>query len=196
METPKVKCDYEFCRGITSGCRFSLVNEPSLVDGVKQAVENSVPAKPPQGLNSLKPVEHQRLRFAMAACPNACTMPQIKDIGIIANVTPAAIGPDCNGCGKCESICRERAIIVSNGKAQLVPENCVGCGLCISICPNKAIQSDGLKFRILAGGKMGRHPRWAKQLCVADGSSLTAELERLFGPKAKEPEQTPGNIKT
>lgn len=180
MKPEKISCACEFCRGVTSGCRFSLVNEKSVGDSIKQIVEKSVSAKPSQGLNSLKPVEHRRLQVALAVCPNACTMPQIKDIGIIANIIPCNIGAGCDGCGKCENICREQAIIVRNGKAQLVPQKCVGCGQCVKDCPQRAIESDGLKFRILAGGRMGRHPRWAQQLCVADRSSVAAEVAQLL----------------
>jgi len=93
---------------------------------------------------------------------------------------PTAIGLNCDGCGKCESICREQAVTVCNGKAQLISENCVGCGQCVSLCPQKAIRSDGLKFRILAGGRMGRHPKWAKEICVTDSSSAAAEVGRLL----------------
>lgn len=175
-----MRCDYEFCRSTTTKCRFCLVDEKSVADNIKQAVENSAMTKTAAMRDGFRPAHHQRIRAALACCPNACTMPQIRDIGIIAHLSPADIGDDCSGCGKCESVCREQAVTICGGKAQLVPEKCVGCGQCIKACPQQAIESNKLRFRILAGGKMGRHPRWAREVCVADSSSVAAAVERII----------------
>ena len=42
------------------------------------------------------------------------------------------------------------------------------------------IESHGVRFRILVGGKMGRHPRWAEELCVVDGSCVVKAVESFL----------------
>jgi dissimilatory sulfite reductase (desulfoviridin) alpha/beta subunit len=129
--------------------------------------------------NGKVPSHHPRLRVALAGCPNACTMPQIRDIGIIATVTPQAVRPECNGCGGCERTCREEAIVVRAGRAVLDEDRCVGCGQCIESCPIQAIDPGPVRLRVLVGGRMGRHPRWAEDLCEVDVASV-AEVVKLL----------------
>jgi len=45
---------------------------------------------------------------------------------------------DCVGCGACEDVCPQDAIVV-NDIAVVDDEKCVDCGLCIDECPNDAI---------------------------------------------------------
>lgn len=46
----------------------------------------------------------------------------------------------CNGCGKCMIACAEDAILVANGKAQVISDKfCDGLGACIGECPVGAI---------------------------------------------------------
>ena len=123
---------------------------------------------------------HARFKVALAACPNACTMPQIRDFGIIATRMPRGIGAGCNGCGGCQKACREKAITVDIGRARLHQERCVGCGVCIRVCPQKVIESSELRLRILVGGRMGRHPRWAEELCLTDPPSLPGVLQAFL----------------
>jgi dissimilatory sulfite reductase (desulfoviridin) alpha/beta subunit len=70
--------------------------------------------------------------------------------------------------------------VVRNEAVELLPKLCVGCGLCIKECPQQAIESKGVQFRILAGGKMGRHPKWAQELCVVDGSNVVQVVESFL----------------
>ena len=128
-----------------------------------------------------KPLAHQQLRFALAACPNCCTQPQIKDIGIVAVLIPKGIAPGCTGCGKCAQVCQESAIAVAEEQATFDCQACVGCGLCIRECPADAIETDGLRFRILVGGKLGRHPRFAEALPeTVDATQVSAVVRRLL----------------
>lgn len=39
----------------------------------------------------------------------------------------------CIGCGKCEAVCRAKAIKIINGKA-VIDENCILCGYCANAC--------------------------------------------------------------
>lgn len=180
----------KFCRGTAGGphgvsCPHSLVNGQPDIEALGRAVTEAIAAqaaqqrKPAWGSVCKNGILHT-LRFAMAACPNACTEPQTKDVGIIAIQVPTGVGPGCDGCGRCEVVCREDAIKVFDGRAQIVPDRCVGCGQCIHECPNEAISSEPVRFRVLVGGRMGRHPRWAEQLCVVDGPDVVNVIQSFF----------------
>lgn len=173
-------CGIKFCRGTAGGCPHSLVNGQPAIETIKDLVTEAVAAGAAHQHKGQTGSHHPGLRVAMAACPNACTEPQTKDVGIIAIHVPTGVGASCDGCGRCEIVCREDAIRVVNGRAQLVPERCVGCGQCIRECPNEVISSEPVRFRILVGGRMGRHPRWAEELCVADGPDVVGVLQGIF----------------
>lgn len=164
------------CRGIAGRCPFSLADNSELAADIVQAVSESAWAQRKQS----GPSHYKQLRIALANCPNACTQPQIKDIGVIATSAPEAVGPDCNGCRQCEDVCQEGAIVVRDGQAELTRTKCVGCGLCFLQCARGALGSRAVQFRILVGGKMGRHPRWAQELCVVDSSRVVKALQSFL----------------
>lgn len=173
----KHSCGYKFCRGTEGACPYSLVNEQAVLEAVKDLAKKATAVEKVNEHKGGRKSHHPGLRIAIAACPNACTEPQTKDVGIIAIKVPTDVGPECNGCGRCFAVCREESIKPVNGKARLVPERCVGCGQCISECPSMAISSEPVRFKILVGGRMGRHPRWAEQFCLADGSDLVEAIQ-------------------
>jgi dissimilatory sulfite reductase (desulfoviridin) alpha/beta subunit len=41
---------------------------------------------------------------------------------------------------------------------------CLKCGQCIHVCPTGTIDSAHKGFRVQLGGKLGRHPRLAREL--------------------------------
>jgi ferredoxin len=45
----------------------------------------------------------------------------------------------CTGCGRCVSICPQRAIAMTNNIARIDRDKCTGCGICVSECPFGAI---------------------------------------------------------
>ena len=45
----------------------------------------------------------------------------------------------CVGCGKCVSVCRQRAIKLVDGKPAVDIGECEGCGVCAAVCPVNAI---------------------------------------------------------
>ncbi len=181
-------CEISACRGVKGDCQFSLVDAPYMLKEVERVARDSAWVTALAG----RDVHHKRLKIALAACPNACSQPQIKDVGVVAVCVPTEIGANCTGCGQCEDLCREEAIAVKDGLAMLQPQRCVGCGMCIEACPQKAIESGGVRFRILVGGTMGRHPRWGQELCVVDGSRVVEQVERFLDAivrRAKEGER-------
>jgi len=109
---------------------------------------------------------HHEFRVTLADCPNACSQPQIKDIGIIGAAEPGKTDDPCNECGACQDICREAAVTLhpDPGGPVFDRERCAYCGQCIKACPTGTIACERGGYRILIGGKLGRHPRLARQL--------------------------------
>jgi dissimilatory sulfite reductase (desulfoviridin) alpha/beta subunit len=66
---------------------------------------------------------------------------------------------------------------VAGARAELCGPRCVGCGACVPACSREAIESDGVRLHILVGGRMGRHPRWAEQLCAVHAEDVIGVLD-------------------
>lgn len=109
---------------------------------------------------------HHEFRITLADCPNACSQPQIKDIGIIGARLPRLSNPACTGCNACVTACREEAVFLDPSKDQ--PEidygKCLSCGQCIAACPTGTLTEDRKGYRVLLGGKLGRRPQLAREL--------------------------------
>ena len=152
------------CRGEEAGCPFAITPLSGLGDPLREVLDHSGWREFLERSVTGPVLYHHRLKVAVAACPNACSQPQIKDIGVVASLRPTAVTEACTGCGKCVEACREGAAEIVSKRAVLHPERCVGCGLCVRHCPAKAMQTEGLRFRLLVGGKLGRHPRFAAEV--------------------------------
>jgi len=109
---------------------------------------------------------HHSFRICVSDCPNACSRPQIVDIGIIGALRPRVSDELCTGCGGCSSCCLEVAIQVEQeGDAPTVDRNkCIMCGKCVSECPSGAMEEAERGWRVMVGGKLGRHPQLGKEL--------------------------------
>ncbi|MBI5568759.1 MAG: 4Fe-4S binding protein [Desulfomonile tiedjei] len=110
---------------------------------------------------------HHEFRVTLAECPNACSRPQIVDIGIIGAAFPAASEEPCNRCGACVEICREGAISLlpeDLDRPAICGEKCVACGQCVTACPSGTLVESKSGYRMLLGGKLGRHPQLATEL--------------------------------
>ncbi len=46
----------------------------------------------------------------------------------------------CEGCGRCAQRCRQQAISIINGRAQINEAKCVFCGYCARVCPQFCIK--------------------------------------------------------
>ena len=109
---------------------------------------------------------HHEFRITLAECPNSCSRPQIVDIGLIAASRPEISEEPCSGCGACAETCKEEAITLAAGSAAPVIDfaRCLACGQCARACPTGTI-GEGVKgYRILIGGKLGRHPQLGREL--------------------------------
>jgi len=109
---------------------------------------------------------HHEFRITLADCPNACSQPQIKDIGIIGAVQPEIAHLECTRCDACVEACPDDCISVDPNLDQpLVDfEKCTACGKCVQVCPSGTIGQEQKGYRVQLGGKLGRHPRLAREL--------------------------------
>ncbi|MGM0452406.1 MAG: 4Fe-4S binding protein [Thermodesulfobacteriota bacterium] len=109
---------------------------------------------------------HHEFRVTLADCPNACSQPQIKDIGIIGAAPPVVTDAECSLCGECEQSCKEKAVLLD--AEQQLPvidyDRCVNCDQCARACPTGTIATHTTGYQVLLGGKLGRHPRLAQPL--------------------------------
>ena len=109
---------------------------------------------------------HHEFKVTLSDCPNACSQPQIKDIGIIGAKAPFVTDNECITCMECVNVCKENAITIDEdcNKPAIEFQLCVKCGACIDACPTGTIDVQKQGYRIQLGGKLGRHPRLAKEL--------------------------------
>ena len=57
----------------------------------------------------------------------------------------------------------EQAIKKTNDSVIINYSTCINCGDCIRVCPSGAISYDQVGWRLLQGGRLGRHPKLAKE---------------------------------
>jgi dissimilatory sulfite reductase (desulfoviridin) alpha/beta subunit len=107
---------------------------------------------------------HHEFRISVSDCPNACSQPQIVDVGLIGACRPEVSGEICSQCGACQDVCRENAISLQDGPPSVDDSKCLCCGQRIGVCPTGTLQEGARGYRILVGGKLGRHPRLATEL--------------------------------
>jgi len=122
---------------------------------------------------------HHEFRASLADCPNACSQPQIKDVGIIGAVSVRLGDAQCTACGACVDICREAVFSLGDqGPPRLDMGKCVACGQCVKACPTGTLVAGRTGYRVLLGGKLGRHPRLAREL---PGIYSADQVLEIFG---------------
>ncbi|MEW6137727.1 MAG: 4Fe-4S binding protein [Thermodesulfobacteriota bacterium] len=109
---------------------------------------------------------HHEFRVTVADCPNACSRPQIVDVGIIAALRPEVSADACSFCGLCVDVCKEGAVTLPDqgGAVAIDSHLCVSCGQCVRACPNGAVVEKERGWRVLLGGNLGRHPQLGLEL--------------------------------
>ncbi len=179
----------EICRGEDVECPFLIAGIKGIRQKMRDWLREIEFSKKLISRIDGKILPHQRLKIAIASCPNCCSMPQIKDFGVHVRAT-VSVDEDfeCNGCGNCLRACKEGAIRITgmsneqseNGKKVVTInyDRCVHCGLCAEVCPTGTIKTDKKCFRVMIGGKLGRHPRFADDLTgFADESEVLKALD-------------------
>jgi anaerobic sulfite reductase subunit C len=155
----------ETCFG-PSGCPNRAAVSNSLLERIELLLKNEdllgfLSQKVKGGLKF-----HHEFKISLADCPNACSQPQIKDIGIIGACTPRLTDETCTQCEACVAACQEDAIRLDPEKAcpAFDYSRCLSCGRCAKVCPTGAIAEGKKGFRVQLGGKLGRHPQLAREL--------------------------------
>ncbi|MBW1900033.1 MAG: 4Fe-4S binding protein [Deltaproteobacteria bacterium] len=153
----------ETCFG-PGGCPNRAVNS----NGLPERVENRLSKRNMKSFlrervnGSLK--MHHEFRISVSDCPNACSRPQIFDVGLIGACRPEVTDDPCTQCGACVEACKENAISIKDDVPVVDDTKCLYCGQCIPVCPTGSLKAAQKGYRILIGGKLGRHPRLATEL--------------------------------
>ncbi|CAA7601889.1 sulfite reductase (NADPH) [Acididesulfobacillus acetoxydans] len=105
---------------------------------------------------------HQVPKIGISACPNGCSQPQIRDIGVMGFAKPRFEPELCTDCRICAGVCLENVISFESGSFSLDSGTCLGCGDCIRSCPSGALSAAESGWKLLQGGRVGRHPRFGE----------------------------------
>ena len=154
---------------VIESCHNKLSNCPNVLmdtDAWRQAVEDwaqreNISEKLRARVNDDKVYYHHKLRISIAGCPNGCSRPQIADLALVGAVRPEVSFADCTVCGACADACPDSAITVEGAPPMFDRSLCRGCNKCRDICPNDCIELSEPFMRVLAGGRLGRHPHLA-----------------------------------
>jgi anaerobic sulfite reductase subunit C len=155
----------ETCFG-SGGCPNSLAGRDDLLE----KIENLLARKNLRDFLKSRvngPLKiHHEFSASVSDCPNACSRPQIVDLGIIGAVRPGFSENPCSLCCSCVEICREGVLSLS--ERSLRPDidynKCVLCGQCVNVCPTGSLVKNAHGYRILLGGRLGRHPQLGREL--------------------------------
>ena len=143
-------CFGDDCPNSANSCTEILVDIQALMD--KADILSFLKASVPGGIKF-----HHEFRISLSDCPNACSRPQIVDIGIIGAVRPGRGAKECTQCLACVDACPDGAICLNEIKEHpLIDQNlCLLCGKCITACPTGTIEETKKGFRVLLGGETG-----------------------------------------
>ena len=150
----------------TSGCPHRTEDSTRLVEAIEQClVEADLLGFLKRRVDGDLKFHHE-FRVSIADCPNACSQPQIKDVGIIGAAVPGVTEIPCSACGACQDACREDAMVMlSSGELSAIDTaRCLQCGACMAACPTGTLSTVAKGYRVLIGGRLGRHPRLARAL--------------------------------
>jgi len=170
--------------GGAAGCPLSLIDDRAVSTALAGVLNASGLDRHIAGGIDGPVLFHHKFRVTVSGCPNSCSQPQIVDFGVVGQSVPGRGEGHCTGCGLCAGVCAEKAVSVREDGPVFDYSRCQNCGQCIRSCPADAVREADSGYRVMAGGKLGRHPRLAEVVLeLADEQRIKAVLEgavRLF----------------
>lgn len=139
------------------------------------------------------PTPH-KFKTSFSGCPIDCARTKEMDMGFQGVVDPAWDEEPCTGCTICSEACKEDAIASDpdTGKPIFDPVKCLFCGDCIRACPTEAWKPKRYGHIVRIGGKHGRHPMEAVEVChflpdekVADAIKMTIDWYNANGKRGE-----------
>jgi dissimilatory sulfite reductase (desulfoviridin) alpha/beta subunit len=172
----------ETCHGELRECPNLLLTPSEWREAIENWLhENRISERLRARIKGDKVLFHHKFRISISGCPNACSRPQIADLGLVGFVQPEVDPAECKSCGACQETCPDAAIIVDEAPPLFDRISCLGCKKCHEICPHDCIGLSEPGARIMAGGKLGRHPRLAEVIAEAKNTSeMIKLLERMI----------------
>jgi anaerobic sulfite reductase subunit C len=173
--------EVQVCAGAV-GCPRALVPVGEIADDLVATIEGSGSAEFVSEGRAGRPIlSHHRFKAAVSGCPNACSQPQIRDLGVIGRIEVGVAPGLCNRCGECLRSCREDAITLTDESPVIDRARCIGCADCVRVCAPEALQAGRAGCRIMAGGKLGRHPQLAREIApFVEVAQVTPLLGRVL----------------
>ncbi len=151
--------EIEACHANLFGCPNQLIDAEQVKQGIEKWIEDEgISERFRERVKGELILHHQKFRISISGCPNGCSRPQIADIGIVGAVRPDVDPAECNYCEGCVDVCPDKAITVDDAPPVFNRKVCQGCTKCREACPNDCIELSDPFYRIIAGGKLGRHP--------------------------------------
>ena len=133
-----------------------------------------------------------KFKIAVSGCPNKCMRPQIHDIGVVGVEFPVTSEDLCNGCGRCEEVCKVEAVSVRGETSYTSYDLCVGCGKCIKSCPHSAREVKDKGYVLYIGGKAGRELREGLSMRIDDPGEILDCIDAVldvYGSCADKPQR-------
>lgn len=168
------------CRAV-KGCQHSCYDIGSLAKFIEKRLDELHISEKLKARVQGPLRKHNVLKISLSGCPNCCSQPQIKDIGL-RGIIGVKIDEDlCTSCGACTEVCRENAISLNEKGASINYEKCIECGACKKVCAVQAINQIKQGCDLLVGGKLGRHPRLATHEYYSNSDEeLIREIEKYI----------------
>ena len=163
------------------GCSHAITNSQRLIEEIEKLLEEEKITEFLLDKTNGKLKHHNQFRIAISECPNACSRVHIADFGIIGVAQKGFDEALCNGCGACIAACPDNVIGLKDNKALFNDELCSHCIDCIKTCKTKALSAKKTGYRVLIGGKLGRHPRLATPIAeLATKDEVLRMLQRVI----------------
>ena len=146
-------------------CLLGLINTGEIAEKIEEKYAD-------------KPANY-KFKIRITGCPNKCMFVSTTDFGIYGIKTPET-NDNCNGCGRCEDVCKINAIEITGYNAITNYDLCISCGKCIHACPNNAKDTKFKGYCLSIGGKGGRETVLGHEMFVENEDEIYETLDAVF----------------